>query len=139
MVDTILIVNNTAHEIFPGVSKESLSSTMNEGVLSGCVEVPEGTVGRNFITVDGGSTWRPPIPGKPEHYTYTGGQWVENSDKAEMELEEKTQKIIDVNKIGKLVFKVMFDMENRMRVQEGKASVTSAQYRNALKAIVDTL
>lgn len=39
-----------------------------------------------------------------------------------------------ISAIDLLQFAVSFDMENRMRVLEGKAQVTAAQYRNALKA-----
>lgn len=49
---------------------------------------------------------------------------------------------LDANKAAKvsavdaLQFKVMFDIENRVRVLEGKQPVTAAQYRNALKAVL---
>lgn len=49
---------------------------------------------------------------------------------------------LDANKTTKistfdvLQFKVMFDIENRVRVLEGKQPVTATQYRNALKAVL---
>lgn len=39
-----------------------------------------------------------------------------------------------ISTIDKLQFLIAFDMENRVRVLEGKAQVTAAQYRAALKA-----
>lgn len=37
-----------------------------------------------------------------------------------------------VDGIDRLQFEHLFDLENRMRVQEGLGSITRAQYRNAL-------
>ena len=39
-----------------------------------------------------------------------------------------------ISAIDMLQFKVSFDIENRVRALEGKASITAAQYRAALKA-----
>lgn len=45
-----------------------------------------------------------------------------------------TEKDGEINTIRFLQFEVAFDMENRVRVLEGKAVITKSQYRNALKA-----
>lgn len=44
------------------------------------------------------------------------------------------QKDIRLSDIDALQFAVSFDIENRVRALEGKAAVTAAQYRAALKA-----
>lgn len=45
-----------------------------------------------------------------------------------------THKEIKLDAIDALQFKIMFDMENRVRALESKAPITAAQYRAALKA-----
>lgn len=44
------------------------------------------------------------------------------------------KKVSKISALDMLQFKVMFDIENRVRVLEGKQPVTAVQYRNALKA-----
>lgn len=69
--------------------------------------------------------------------TYTVGAsavteaWLKVSLTAQEISDTKDAKI---SSIDLLQFQIMFDMENRVRVLEGKAAVTAAQYRAALKA-----
>ena len=55
-------------------------------------------------------------------------------------LRDKTASEIDAEKEGRLdaydvlTFKVLFDHENRVRALEGKAAISAAQFRAALKA-----
>lgn len=48
--------------------------------------------------------------------------------------ELRDRKDAKLSAIDMLQFQIAFDMENRVRVLEGKAVVTAAQYRTALKA-----
>lgn len=94
-----------------------------------------------------GFQWRPcPVVFKPafaldtetvEGPTYTTDGvsvtevWTKrNLTAAELDA-HKTQ---DVNNLTRLQFLVAFDMENRVRVLEGKPTVTIAQYKTALRA-----
>jgi hypothetical protein len=42
------------------------------------------------------------------------------------------QAAVHVDKQDRLLFEINFDQENRIRVLEGRAAITRAQYRNAL-------
>jgi hypothetical protein len=57
--------------------------------------------------------------------------WTVREKTAQEIDDEKTSR---VNSYDRLAFEIAFDMENRVRVLEGRASVTRAQYRTALKA-----
>lgn len=46
---------------------------------------------------------------------------------------------IDWGKMLKLLFQLNYDQESRLRVLEGKAAITKAQYLNALVAVYKTL
>lgn len=49
-----------------------------------------------------------------------------------IEIEEAKER--ELNRIDALIFKVLFDQENRIRTLENKAKITAVQYRAALKA-----
>ncbi len=55
-------------------------------------------------------------------------------DKTAEELDADKEATID--RFDALGFKVMFNHENRVRALEGKAAITAAQFRSALKAML---
>jgi len=59
---------------------------------------------------------------------------IRNYTADELAASAEANKVAYVDSIDRLQFLVMFDMENRVRVLEGKSPVTAANYRNALKA-----
>lgn len=69
--------------------------------------------------------------------TYTVGAksvtevWTKRSRTAQ---ELGDRKDARISNIDNLQFQVSFDLENRVRALEGKAAITAAQYRTALKA-----
>jgi hypothetical protein len=82
------------------------------------------------------------VSSPPPHanfFSWTGSDWVEDSNRADVELENNLEASVNVGKINKLNFKLHLDSENRLRALEGKPSVTAGQYRNALKAILGSL
>ncbi len=42
-------------------------------------------------------------------------------------------------RIARLIFEIEFDQENRVRILEGKSTITKSQYRDALKVLLKTL
>lgn len=46
--------------------------------------------------------------------------------------DERAAKAVD--KVNRFLFEIYFDLENRMRVREGRPTITRAQYRNGLIA-----
>lgn len=94
-----------------------------------------------------GLTWLPapvvPVPSyDPETHVLEGPTYIIGPTEVteQWTVREKTAQEIDdaktarVNEYDRLGFEIAFDMENRVRVLEGRASVTRAQYRTALKA-----
>ncbi len=72
------------------------------------------------------------VPNRPTpDHTWDGSQWVA-PDPTALADAKAVQK---VDAIDRLQFEIAFDMENRMRVREGKATITRVQYRNALIAV----
>lgn len=68
-------------------------------------------------------------------YTVQADQVLESWNKRTLSAQElDDNKTTKVSSIDLLQLKVMFDIENRVRVLEGKQPVTAAAYRNALKA-----
>lgn len=59
--------------------------------------------------------------------------WSKRSKTAQ---ELDTDKQVKIDALTKLWFDVNFDQENRIRVLEGKSTITRTQYLNALKASV---
>lgn len=43
----------------------------------------------------------------------------------------------ELDRADKVLFQIAFRQENRLRALEGKASITAAQFRTAVKALID--
>ncbi len=54
-------------------------------------------------------------------------------------LDREAQNTIEVSKKDRLLFEIHFDLENRIRILEGKSAITKQQYKNAIVALYKTL
>ena len=55
------------------------------------------------------------------------------------EIDAEAQRTVSQDKRDRLLFEMNFDQENRIRVLEGKATITKAQYKNAIVTLYKTL
>ncbi len=72
-------------------------------------------------------------PQHAKYFTYINNEWVEDSDRAERELEKKVKRTLETTDKDKLIFSLFLDMENRIRTLEGKPNINTSQHRNTLK------
>jgi len=64
----------------------------------------------------------------------------ERSSIAAVQLDAEATKFVDGISAGdRLIFKVLFDHESRVRILENKASITPDQYKSSLVALYKTL
>jgi hypothetical protein len=71
------------------------------------------------------------VPRRPDqHHTWDGEQWIA-PDPAALK-DARAQREVDAQ--DRLRFEIAFDIENRVRVLEGRQEITRATYRDALVA-----
>jgi hypothetical protein len=77
------------------------------------------------------------IPSQDQQDAWTAEYqaWVAANGLTDLECD----RTIDAGKMTRLNFEVNFNQENRLRVLEGKPTITKLQYRDALKAVWRTL
>ena len=87
-------------------------------------------VGKDF-PVAPGLQWRDCADDvTPETHLFNGTAFVAKPAPPQPTPDEAAASTVD--RIDRLQFEVLFDMENRMRAREGLGAVTRAQYRTAL-------
>lgn len=80
-----------------------------------------------------------PPPGPADFYTHSGGQWIEDADRADREADAAISAAFESEKLARLMFEINFDQENRLRALEGQAALDRAAYRAGLAARVKAL
>lgn len=77
------------------------------------------------------------IPSQADQDAWTAEYlvWLAGTGPADKECDES----VDAAKMTRLNFELNFNQENRIRVLEGRSSVTRQQYRDALKVVWRTL
>lgn len=71
----------------------------------------------------------------PQHasfYIWNGSAWIEDADRADREADAGIMGAFELSKRERLMFEIMFELVNDIRVLKGQGAITKAQYHDAL-------
>lgn len=97
-----------------------------QGVLLNATDDSQTVIGATAVTT-------PPDNGVLQIWDFVSSSWVDVANRTDIVADSEIKSSFESSRISRLLFEIEFDQENRLRVLEGKSSITKIQYRDALK------
>ncbi len=78
-------------------------------------------------------------PDHADFQIWDGERWIDAVNRVDLEAEAEFAPSFENDRVKRLLFEILFDLTNQVRVLQGNPTVTKAAYRDALLTRLKTL